>query len=297
MPTVAHLILAYKSPEQVSRLVKSLQHPNGDIFIHIDKKADKRPFLFLSKIANVYFIQQRFVITWGGYSITECYISGMKEILAHGKYDHVVLMSGQDYPLKSMEEFHKFLDDNRGLSFMSVEKQEEDSKWWFYAKERYSFYHLHETRLFGKKFFHKLSKRIFPRREFIFPGYELYGGPGATFCALTAEAATYIVNFMRDNRKAYRFAKYTHASDEFWFQTLLMNSPLKVKVVNKPLWYICWKGTSKHPRVLSVIDYNVMMSSGMFFGRKFDMHADETVMTMLDNHLSERKSRRTLLVE
>jgi hypothetical protein len=98
---VAHLILAYKNPEQVYRLAKSLYSPNTHIFIHIDKKVDQRQFQYIAALPNVNFIRDRYYIVWGGYSITECYISGIKEILAHDKYDYVVLMSGQDYPLKA----------------------------------------------------------------------------------------------------------------------------------------------------------------------------------------------------
>jgi len=294
---VAHLILAYKNPEQVYRLAKTLSSPNTHIFIHIDKKVDQRQFQYIAGLPNVNFIRERYYIVWGGYSITECYISGIKEILVHDKYDYVVLMSGQDYPLKPNADFHNFLNEHSGYSMMSVEAKVPKSNWWFYAVERYRYYHLNDYKFYGKKLVHKISKRLLPSRQFLYPNYQLYGGPGATFCALTKQAAEYIVNFMHNNRKAQRYAKFTHASDEFWFQTLLMNSPLKDKVINEPIWYIDWRSASKHPKVLTVLDYPQLIVSGMFFARKFDMYVDESVLDLLDCHLNERKNRRSLLAE
>jgi hypothetical protein len=294
---IAHLILAYKHPEQVYRLARTLSSPNTDIFIHIDKKIDERPFQYIAELPNVHFIRNRHYIVWGGYSITECYITAMKEVFDHANYDYVVLMSGQDYPLKPNAEFQNLLKEKNGFSFMSVQAKAPKSKWWSVAVDRYQYYHLNDYRFYGNKFLHKVSKRILPKRQFLYPEYELYGGPGATFCALTKQAAEYIINFMQNNPKAQRYAKFTHASDEFWFQTILMNSPLKEKVINQPLWYIDWGGVSKHPRVLNVLDYPSLIASGMYFARKFDMYEDRSVMDMLDAHFNERINRRSLLAE
>jgi len=290
----AHFIVAFKNPEQVHRLVKSLLSENSTVFIHIDKKIDIRPFLYIAQLPNVYFIRNRQYIVWGGYSITECIISGMKEILDSGHFDYLILMSGQDYPIRPMDEFNKLLMENNGYSIMSSEPKVAKSRWWHYAVDRYNYYYLNDYQFKGKKLIQKIAKKIFPKRKFLYQDYQLYGGPGATFCALTNEAAAYIVKFMEGNKKAYRFARFTHASDEFWFQTLLMNSPLKDKVINSPLWYIDWGGISKHPRILTMLDFPSLMNSGMYFARKFDIYVDEMVLDMLDNHLNERKNLRTL---
>lgn len=295
MIKTAHLILTYKNPEQLSRLVKAIKHPNAEIFIHVDRKVEIKPFLKLAETPGVHFIEKRHYIVWGGYSITKCYIDSMEEIMSKGTFDYIVLMSGQDYPLKPIDEFHRHLKQNNGYSIMSVEKKTPSSRWWRYAHERFLFYHFNDFKFFGRKFVHKLSKRILPGRNFVFPDYELYGGPGATFCALTSDAAGYVVNFMKKHTNARRFAQLTHASDEFWFQTLLMNSPYRDKIINQPLWYIDWGGMSKHPRILTVLDYPSLVQSEMFFGRKFDMYVDETVLDMLDTHLIERKALRPAL--
>jgi hypothetical protein len=221
----------------------------------------------------------------------------MKEVLSCDNYDYLVLMSGQDYPIRPNSEFHDHLKQHKGYSIMSVEAETSKSKWWYYAADRYRYFHLNDHKFFGKNLVHKISKKLLPNRKFLYPGYKLYGGPGATFCALTRQAAEYVVNFMNNNPKARRYATFTNASDEFWFQTLLMNSPWKNKVINEPLWYIDWGGVSKHPRVLTVLDFPSLVESGLFFARKFDMYIDESVLDMLDGHLNERRNRRNLFAE
>jgi len=283
----AYLILAFKNPPQLARLVNSIYSDNSEIYIHIDKKVDIRPFLFIKKSPRIHFVTNRFTIVWGGYSITECIISGMKEII-NTKFDHVVLMSGQDYPVRSMVEFEELLSSNKDISFMSVEENSKKSKWWNVARHRYENYYLSDLRFRGKRYLHKLLRTVLPKREFLYPHYRLYGGAGSTFCVLSKESARYIIEFMEGNKRAARFARSTFASDEFWFQTILMNSYLKGKVINTPLWYMDWDGSSKHPRVLTIMDYNKIIDSGFYFARKFDILKDDLILDKLDVILSQK---------
>ena len=278
----AYLILAFKNPPQLARLVSRLQSSNATVFIHIDKKTDIAPFLFIRRFKNVRFISNRFKIVWGGYSITECIISGMKEILDDGNYDHIVSMSGQDYPIRPLFEFEQLLADNKDRSFMFAEQKTPDSRWWKIAVHRFNYYYLSDFDFRGKRFLHKIARKILPKRNFLYPHYRLYGGPGATFCALSGEACKYIVSFMEGNKKAKEFARYTFASDEFWFQTILMNSSLRFKVINSALWYMEWDGSSKHPRTLTIMDYNKIVGSGVYFARKFDVLKDDLILDKLD---------------
>src|SRR5687767_5756936 len=105
-----------------------------------------KPFQYIADLPNVHFIRNRHYIVWGGYSITNAYISGMKEVLEHGHYEYIVLMSGQDYPIRPVEEFYDHLSEHRGYSYMSVETKIPKSKWWFFAQDRYRYYHLNDFR-------------------------------------------------------------------------------------------------------------------------------------------------------
>ena len=71
------------------------------VFIHVDLKADLSDFEnALVNLKNIYFIQRRVDIKWGGYEMVEATVNGFKEIIASGlNIDYVNLLSGQDYPL------------------------------------------------------------------------------------------------------------------------------------------------------------------------------------------------------
>ena len=284
----AYLILAFKNPPQLARLVSRLNNRNSTVFIHIDKKIDISPFLFISRYQNVRFLSNRFKIVWGGYSITECIISGMKEILEEGNYTHIVSMSGQDYPIRPVYQFEELLADNKDCSFMYTEQKTPASNWWKYAVRRYTYYYLSDFDFRGKRFLHKIGRKILPKRNFLYPHYQLFGGPGSTFCALSREACEYIVSFMEGNKMGRNFVKYTFASDEFWFQTILMNSSLRFKVINSQLWYMEWDGSSKHPRILTIMDYGKIISSGLYFARKFDVLKDDLIIDQLDVVLGQK---------
>jgi hypothetical protein len=46
---MAHIIMAYKDPSQIERLVKTMSHPDFDFYIHVDAKFDQQPFEYLHK--------------------------------------------------------------------------------------------------------------------------------------------------------------------------------------------------------------------------------------------------------
>jgi hypothetical protein len=55
---MAHIIMAYKDPSQIERLVK-MSHPGFDFYIHVDTKFDQSPFEYLQNIERVYLIKNR----------------------------------------------------------------------------------------------------------------------------------------------------------------------------------------------------------------------------------------------
>ena len=68
---IAYLILAHSDPNQLKRLVCALSVENKvSFFIHIDARQDIKCFKKeVSYLTNVFFIKEREVIYWGGFSI------------------------------------------------------------------------------------------------------------------------------------------------------------------------------------------------------------------------------------
>jgi hypothetical protein len=70
--------------------------------------------------------------------------------------------------------------------------------------------------------------------------------------------------------------------DESFFQTVLVNSPLRDRLVNDDLRYVDWSEGGASPRVLTSYDLDRMLASHALFARKFDPAVDAEVLDVLD---------------
>ena len=112
---------------------------------------------------------------------------------------------------------------------------------------------------------------------------EPYGGD--TWFCLAKKHVDYILEFLDDKPDLCAFFKHAFAPDEMFFQTIIMNSPLKDTLVNDNLRYIDWsrKGASS-PAILTVDNADNLLNSAKFFARKFDIEMDEEILDLIDSH-------------
>ena len=101
----AYCILAHNEPELFRRLVLLLDHPENDLFIHIDKRSDISLFQTVScRYSHMTFIKERRACNWGSLSIVKAEIALFETALRKGPYAYYHLLSGVDMPLKGQEE-------------------------------------------------------------------------------------------------------------------------------------------------------------------------------------------------
>lgn len=273
----AILIITYTSAQQTKRLIQSLNNGKFDFYIHLDKKIDIETHRDMFDMPNVYFVQNRIDIKWAGYTTVEAALSGIRQIAASGiKYDFVNLITGQDYPIKSATYIADFLEKNKGKEFILFKDFETD---WQEAKARVDRYHFTDMSFKGR---HRLEKIVnfftFKRK---FPvDMKLYGKE--TFWTLSLECAVYVVNFIDSNPKLSNFLRLTWGSDEFIFQSIIMDSPFKDNVINKNYRYIDWPEGGARPRVLGTEDFEKLIASDSIFARKLDINTDENIFDLLD---------------
>ena len=280
---MAHIIMAYKDPPQIERLVKKMSHPDFDFYIHVDTKFDIAPFTYLGRIERVYLIHNRRKVRWAGFSFTQALLDSVEEILNSGrKYDYINSMSGQDYPIKSVHDFYAFIQEHQGKYFFAIEKYGSD--WWNHAEKRVTHYHMTDFDFKGRYQLQFFINQLMPKRKFPY-GYTLYGSNRATWWTITRECATYLVQFMKKNGRVKRFAKFTWAPDEFLIPTIIMNSPFKDTVVPENYRYFDWSLGGSNPKILTVKDFDAVAQSECFFARKFDIKVDTAILDMIDAHL------------
>jgi len=275
---IAHLILAHKSPKQLARLVDRLQHPDADIYIHIDRKVDEEPFGGIFERPNVYLVKKRIKVYWGSYRIVQATLNGFKQILAAKKsYQYINLLSGDDYPIKSVQHIHQYFSDNPDRIFM--EYLTEETEWWDKVKSRVTEYHLTDYTFPGSYTIQKLMNSFFPARKR--PESLVFAGR-SQWLTITEESALYVINYLRNNPEVAKFFKLSWGSDEVAIQTVLYNSHLKVKITNNNLRYIDWSADDVSPKTLNMDDAEKLMSSPALYARKFDMAKEPAILDYLD---------------
>ncbi|MBS7566252.1 glycosyl transferase [Mucilaginibacter sp. Bleaf8] len=276
---IAHLILAHDKPRQLERLIDRIAYDGDAIFIHLDKKADISHFNYLSDKARVYFIKKRVKVNWGAYTIVQATINGFEEIINSGtEYQYINLLSGADYPLQPPRYIHQFLDAHPNRAFMKYEHFED----WQEAISRVTKYHLVNYPFPGHYGAEWILNTLLPKRSM--PGAPVMVGRSQWFTA-SIQCIKYIVNFWNTHPDVRRFTKFTWGPDEFIFQTILYNSPLRDCIVNDHLRYIDWSAGAASPKTLTTADADALLSSGKLFARKFDMTNHAAILDKIDAHL------------
>ena len=273
----ACLIITYTSAKQTKRIIDKLGNGDFDFYIHLDKKVNINTHRDLFNLPNVYFIKNRIKVNWAGFTIVQASFNGIKEIVASGReYAFINLMSGQDYPVKSADYISDFLSKQVGNQLINTLNFEN----WTEAKSRITKFHLTDIVFKGKYIIEKLVNNIYRHRST--PKWLKFYGSNSTFWTLSPECAMYVVNAVESNINLYYFYKYTWGSDEFVFQTMIMNSHFMPQVVNNNYRYTDWSGGGAHPKTLRVEDFHQIMNSEAIFGRKFNRIIDPLILDMID---------------
>jgi len=294
---IIYLIIAHKNPKQVIKLVNKINTGNVCILIHFGKDADDKSFeLLVSEFEgekNIFFIK-RYESFWGR-GIIEPILEGINVIAQKNlQFDFIVLLSGQDYPIKNRGEISNFFRNNRGKSFVSYVQLPEPTwdKGVNYRWERFFYTSFNPRKNFSSKIkfyfmnfvYNRLILILYGKRKF--PTEFIPYGGSAWWC-LSKDAIQYIYNFVKENEEFVEFFDYVFLPDEIFFQTILLNSPLKENIVNQSLTYDNWIAGGSHPKILCTEDFDALMTIDALFARKFDAKECQEILDMIDRYHNE----------
>lgn len=273
---VAILIHVHRDPDLLNRLVSRLLHPKVDIYVNVDAKVDIAPFE--STVKNVTFIRNRMEVEWGRFSQVQQMLNSYQEIMLMGiSYSHILFISGQDYPVKSINYIVEFLENNPDKSFLDYHPLEED-EWSSAMKKRYEYWHfLPKNDIRNNQHLKRTLIKLGFKRNYPLPVYY-----GSCWMCLSTVAVFYAINYTYDNPSFVKFNQHTGCADELYFQSILVNSPLKDILVNNIYRYIDWSEKGKSPKVLTMDDLDRIKSSDVWFARKVDPEVDSLLIDGLD---------------
>jgi hypothetical protein len=254
---IAYIISAYKLPGQLIRLVARLQGPGRSFYIHVDENAPAQVFgRMVEGLAlhdDVGFLS-RHACRWGDFGHVRATLKGLAAIEESGRDpDYVVLLTGQDYPIKANRFINDHLARHAGRSFMNHRPL--------------------PVQGLDQGGYERLPGRDVPY------GLPVYFGSG--YWCLHRVAVRYIAEFLRTHPTFIPFFERVRVPDEMFFQTILLNSPLRDTIVNDDLRFIKWPG----PKVLTEADWDEIRTAPDLFARKFDREQDAAIMDHIDQHL------------
>lgn len=293
---ITYLITSYKLPEQLVRLVQQLNTDETSFFIHVDQKADHKIHKFIAEqlgaFRNVHLVKP-IRCNWGEFDQVRIVLNGIQEIVeSRHEYDYIIQLTGQCYPIKSNQHIQEFLKSHSGYSFLNYFTSPDPlaEKW----EERFSYWHI----IYRKWHF------TFPRKDmFASPGLnnlwnflanhlkfrrKIPGGMksffGGSHWCLSRDCVEYLYEFTLRNPKYVKFfSKFVQFPSEIFYQTILLNSPLKGTIINDDLFFIDFNNHKAHPVILKKDDFQRFMNTGNLFARKFDSSIDAEVLDLIDN--------------
>jgi hypothetical protein len=278
---ISYIISAYKQLEQVVRLVRRLHNPDTSILIHVDKRSGPiGPLLAATAhLPRVHFLD-RHPSPWGSFGHVAATLKGIDALVSH-KYicDYTILLTGQDYPIKDHQRIRDDLHAAAGRSFMHYFALP-IREWARGGLDRIEQWHL---RVMNRHLVFPPPWVTFPRRRFP-AGLQPFGG--SSYWCLAWDCVHYVHQFVTTNPRFTRFFRYVDVPDELFFQTILLNSPLRDQIVNDDLRYIDWRDpTSDSPAILTTADFAAIQASPKLFARKFDTSVDERILDLIDSEL------------
>ena len=255
---IAFLNLCHTDPKMVVRVANKLtKNPNFDMYIHVDAKQDEKPFKeLLEDNPQVYFIQNRQKVYWGGYNAIIATMELLKAaVSSEKKYDYVVALQNLDYPIKSNSQIEQFFTEHKGTEFLrgcKIAKTKDShysAKYKIYNDRDKDFYLTNKSKV--KKILWDVQNGLKSIKTIWFNGVHKENGEkielyyGTAQWAITRECAEYMLEFYNTHPKFNNRMRHIKFPDEEYPQTVVHNSRFKTKCIKydepEQRWLVNWR--------------------------------------------------------
>lgn len=293
---IGFVILSHQYPENVKRLIMRLWEPHSTTFaVHVDvKNPDMTKVLSAwveaERMSDVVTVFSDFNVVRGGSAMLNAELQGIRVLLNSSlPWGYCILLSEQDYPLRSNSVLAEWLWVHRGSSFISVDESECERDLSFQCGDRV-------VSMSGGQQYPKV------------PGMRY--GSGSQWFAITQELAARVVEDLDRPFSVigtiYRDLLSVKQPDESFFQAIILNS----EFCNRHIDYVMhWTDKDSFREVRSDTSAYNILSPGVlgdgedylklaevrskslwaFFARKFDSSwKSEHLRNKLDQSAGEQ---------
>jgi hypothetical protein len=232
----AYVILAHHDASHLEHLTSALSP--APIFLHVDASVPKAPAARLYDASRYAHRVERYPTSWASWGLVEATLAGLRVALGSAA-THIVLISGQDFPLLSSAEIDSFFDARPGVS--AIKPHALPVKWLGKdgAMNRVRFWH---TPVHGRKVRSPIPRRL-PR--------DFHPYFGQQWCVLSREAAAAVLEVHKDRKDLARFYRHVWIPDEGYLPSLFMLTSWSDQRLHASLWFTRWGSNAAHPKTLT----------------------------------------------
>lgn len=273
----AILITAYKDFDHLEEIIRFFEGPFR-LYIHIDKKIEvpRKVLMSLEGFSQVVMISRKYKVNWGSHNHVLAILELVKEALKDPANYYFHLISGLDFPIKTQDYFISFFNENRNkdfLDFFDMPRPGWADNEGMDRLQYYNFYCWLNSKIYTQNVWIKrlvdFQRKMGIKRGFNSTIPKLYGG--STWWSLSRRSLNHVHEFTKNNPAYLARFKHTLCAEEFYFQTILLNSPFADSVVNNNLRFIDWVARNGNkPAVLDESDYERILKNDSVFARKFE---------------------------
>lgn len=301
-PRIAYLVTSYRVPGQVLRLASVLRKgsPDAAIVVHHDDRHSRVDGVALQAL-EVRRVEPPSAAAWGEASQLAMVLRCLEWVQDSTDFDWVVLLSGQDYPIRPLAEIERSLAAADVDGFIETDRCERPALG-AAIDEFAGRYHFRWRRMpsgplarvarAGAKSGRLVRVRAMPSGTWIgLPALRSPFGPnlvcyyGSDWFTLSRNAVEVVRRFARARKDVLRYYRRTLIPTESFVQTAVANDPsLRLSGDNRR--YSVWDAPHMTgPRPLGMQDLELMLASGGDFARKFDETVDRAVLDEIDRRV------------
>jgi hypothetical protein len=298
-PTVAYVVVSYRNPGQVLRLVSALREgPGAEVVVRHDQRTTQLRRAEVEE-RGAHLLEDGIQIEWGELSHVRVLLGALEWALEQLDPDWILVLSGQDYPLRPMAEIEAGLAASGKDAFLSsawelpLERRPSSPEDQFFLRYAYRHYRAPDwvprapdalrAVIYTREMPQALGKRVGIRRVRLPFGPGLRCFVSADWLTVSARAARAITETARRDRALMRYYRRVLIPSESLFATTLLNDPV-LEVSREGRRFLAFgRPGAPHPDVLTSADLDRLLGSGMDFARKFDVEVDAEVLDALDD--------------
>ncbi len=298
---VAYLITSYVLPDQVLRLARTLRAGSAGaaIVLHHDPRRCRVDAAALDAL-GVLRIEPPSLVAWGEGSQLEMVLRCLRWAMRSTDADWVVLLSGQDYPIRPVAAIERSLAEARVDGFIHARPVARPVLRSRTVGEFARRYHYHWRRIPARS--ERVVRAAARARPLVQVGTTPSGtwlgvpaipspfGPdlrchhGGDWFTLSRRAVEAIERFVSERPDVLEHFLRTLIPTEAFVHTVLANEP-GLELSGDSRRFTLWDSGAPRPRVLTVEDLPGLLVAPFDFARKFDETVDRAVLDALDRQV------------